>query len=123
MLGLVMTKRRPAFSKQFQPRPYPKTNRLLLGWSGFLFASEAVKNGRRDVLALHPDSSPHEVDWTLLRGLSVLIVEHEDIGHEYRHQLIDALALAGARDGYLIPASKCPDDACAFNVSIGRAAT
>lgn len=117
-----MPKRRPAFAKQFQPCPYPKTNRLLLGWAGFQCASEAVRNGRRDVLALHPDTTPHEVDWTLLRGLSVLIVEHEDIGQDYRHQLIDALVLAGARDGYLIPASKRPDDACAFNVRIGRAA-
>lgn len=111
-----MGKSRPAFAKQFQPNPYPKTNRLLLGWHGFHFASEAVSNGCRDVLALHPDTTPHQIDWSLLYGLSVLVVEHEDIGHDYRCQLMAALALAGVRDAYLIPASRQHRDAHGLNV-------
>lgn len=111
-----MTKRRPSYAKQFEGRPYPSTNWLLLGLNGFQIAGRQVNAGMRNIIAMHPENTPLEIDWSLLRGLSVLIVEHNDIGHEYRHQLIDALALAGVRECHLIPASKRWADFCTLNV-------
>ncbi|MFZ5561186.1 MAG: hypothetical protein ACOY41_06645 [Pseudomonadota bacterium] len=79
-------------------------------------AAEEVQRGVRNVLALPPGVSPTEVDWSLLAGLDVLVIEHDDQGQEYRLCLMRSLARAGVNVGFLIPASRLNEDAIMIGV-------
>lgn len=105
--GQSSKKRLPAYGRQFIGRPFAW---LRLGHKGMAQAAEEVQRGVRNVLALSPGVSPAEVDWSLLAGLDVLVIEHDDQGQEYRLCLMRSLALAGANVGFLIPASRLQED-------------
>lgn len=119
----VVRKRLPAYGKQFIGRPHAT---LRLGHEGMRTAAREVARGIHNVIALPPGTCPSDIDWSLLSGLDVQIVEHEDQGHELRLSLMRSLALAGVNVGYLIPASRRKEDCILIGIQpsshTGRAA-
>lgn len=100
-------KRLPAYGKAFIGRPCAW---LRLGHQGMAQAAQEVRGGARNVLAIPPGEQPASMDWSLLTGLDVVVIEHEDQGPDFRLALMRALARAGVTVGFLIPASRRPED-------------
>lgn len=119
----IVRKRLPAYGKQFVGRPYAT---LRLGHEGMQMTAREVARGIRCVIALPPGNCPSDIDWSLLSGLDVQIVEHEDQGQEFRLTLMRSLAMAGVNVGYLIPASRRKEDCIMIGIQLsscaGRAA-
>lgn len=99
--------RLPAFGKAFIGRPCAW---LRLGHTGMTQASLEARGGARNILAIPPGEQPASIDWTLLAGLDVVVIEHDDQGPDYRLAVMRALARAGVNIGYLIPASRRRED-------------
>lgn len=99
--------RLPAFGKAFVGRPCAW---LRLGHTGMAQAAREAKAGVKNVLAIPPGEQPANMDWSLLAGRDVVVIEHEDQGADFRLAVMRALARAGVNIGYLIPASRRPED-------------
>lgn len=103
----IERRRLPAYGKAFIGRPCAW---LRLGHNGMAQAAQEARGGARNVLAIPPGEQPASMDWSLLTGLDVLVIEHDDQGSDYRLAVMRALARAGVNVGYLIPASRRLED-------------
>ncbi|MDI1300610.1 MAG: hypothetical protein PSX71_01760 [bacterium] len=83
-------------------------------------AKKERRLGWRNVTLLPVGTQPSDFDWSFVAGASVLVIELEDTSPELRHAIVHTLAVYGARDAYLIPASRASADCVLWNCGPAR---